>query len=669
MREVETLIVGFGFSAIPLVRELEASGANYEIVSRLGGSVWRQLSDEGRMNFDLVSSNLSSYYSFDLVHTSGGDYYPLATEFYRTHLEAATRVKDKIVDDVVSRIDNYQTHNIVYTEAGAIYRANHVVLATGFQRKIHADLATLDYDHIKHKTIVFDTMGDSVNLLIAQLIPGDNKIICLHNGFMMLDKVAKLEDVLVPLDQLEVHNIARMFPRLYRTFAAGAHRPFDLKIDHPFLGTLQAQSRRLVGLVTGIIAPNEFYCKYPETVRWFRQDNFRMRAAWPNGVIAIKYWPIDVYEELFDQDLDTSIAQGYLLNDLALFIDQGRVEICHRDSVVLDHQTRVLMRNGQCEHFDYYIKGDRETPRLPPITVKSEAGDLSYSYVYRENYLGVMSPQLSNIYFLGYTRPTTGGLANIAEIQSLMIHRLITDPDCGRKLRARLGSKIRRYNRKYYPSSVPTPADHLVLYGLYTEDVAREIGVNLRLRDCRSLREIGKLLFLPNNTYKYRQRGRYQVSGCEELVERVYTKYGIVYSTACWAGALYIGYHLLFAASATSLYLNAHIGLPALLLLLLLQLVLRRAFVGWMMNCPYLRSKTIFIYAAACLVLWDVRFVYLVWPFDMVLTFALRQGKKSRYAFNDLKCRRRFAGFMDRYLAAYKRVRSRIVEGAEHVGP
>ena len=663
MHEVETLIVGFGFSAIPLVRELDASGSDYKIISRLGGSVWRKLSDEGRLDFDLVSSNLSSYYSFDLVHGSGKDYYPLAREFYGTHIDYETERKDKIIDDVVSRMENYDTYSMVYTESGATYRAANVVFATGFQRKIHTDLATLDWDHIKNKTIVFDTMGDSANLLIARLVPGDNKIICLHNGFMVLDKVAKLEDVLVPLDQLEVHNLARLFPRTYRTFAAGTNRPFELKIENPLLGALQAQTQRLVRLVTGIIAPTEFYCKYPEAVRWYRQDNLHMNAAWPNGVIAIKCWSIDVYEELFADELEASIAQGYLLNDLALFIDQGLVEITHRDSAVIDHENHTVTRKAQCDKFDYYIKGDRETPRLPPIARKGETGDIEYSYLYRDNYLGVVSPHLSNVYFLGYTRPTTGGLANISEIQSLLIHRLITDPVYRRELGARLEPTIKAYNRKYYPSTRSTPVDHLVLYGLYTEDVAREVGVNLRLRDCRSLKDLGKLLFLPNNTYKYRQRGRYQVPGCEELVERVYTKYRIVYSTACWAGALYLGYHLLYAASAVALYLNHHIGLPILLLLFLIQIVLRRAFIGWMMNTPYLKSKAFFVYAAACLVLWDVRLVYLFWPLDMLVTFAIRQSKKSRYAFNDLKCRRRFTGFLDRYLAAYKRVRSRASAG------
>ena len=63
----EVLIIGFGFSAIPLIRELESAGTNYLIVSNGEGSIWDKLEKHGRLDFDLVSSMHTSSHSFELV--------------------------------------------------------------------------------------------------------------------------------------------------------------------------------------------------------------------------------------------------------------------------------------------------------------------------------------------------------------------------------------------------------------------------------------------------------------------------------------------------------------------------------------------------------------------------------------------------------------------------
>ena len=65
---MEVLIIGFGFSAIPLIRELERDGINYAVVSNGEGSIWDRLEKHGRLDFDLVSSVHSSLYSFELVN-------------------------------------------------------------------------------------------------------------------------------------------------------------------------------------------------------------------------------------------------------------------------------------------------------------------------------------------------------------------------------------------------------------------------------------------------------------------------------------------------------------------------------------------------------------------------------------------------------------------------
>src|SRR5690242_18556143 len=78
MKETDVLVVGFGFSAIPLLRELDLSGVSYTIISEQDGSVWARLAGSGGIDFDLVSSYYSSFYTFDLVEDFSEDRYPTA---------------------------------------------------------------------------------------------------------------------------------------------------------------------------------------------------------------------------------------------------------------------------------------------------------------------------------------------------------------------------------------------------------------------------------------------------------------------------------------------------------------------------------------------------------------------------------------------------------------
>ena len=82
---VDTLIVGFGFSVIPLLRELEARGQEYTLLSD-GQPIWQQLAASDRLNFDLVSSFHASFYVPDQVEADVIDnYYPTAQEFFDYH--------------------------------------------------------------------------------------------------------------------------------------------------------------------------------------------------------------------------------------------------------------------------------------------------------------------------------------------------------------------------------------------------------------------------------------------------------------------------------------------------------------------------------------------------------------------------------------------------------
>lgn len=135
--------------------------------------------------------------------------------------------------------------------------------------------------------------------------------------------------------------------------------------------------------------------------------------------------------------------------------------------------------------------------------------------------MGVIPRALRNIYMIGYTRPYTGGLANIIEMQGLLVHKLVTQPDFHRRIHHNLSDRIAAYDEHYFGNRKPHRYDHLVYYGFYTEDIARLIGIDHKLSDCTSLKDLMFYYAFPNNAFKYRLKGEYAVDGVAGLIEKV----------------------------------------------------------------------------------------------------------------------------------------------------
>lgn len=655
MRETDVLLVGFGFSAIPLLRELDLSGVPYTIVSEKDGSVWASLARSGGIDFDLVSSYHTSFYTFDLVDDFGDDRYPTAQEFYDMHRRYYRKYQDRIIVDRVTLIENERDHSVVHTQGGERLRAKHVVISTAYRRRVVESLTTFDCG-IRGKTVVLDTIGDSANLLIAKLVTGDNRIICLQNGFLALDKLFHVGDATCILDQLEAHQVARSCPWLY-----GAVINFNFvpmyKVVPNFrpLAAYMALVRGIQHALGRLFTPENFHVPFADTRRVIAADR-PPKAHVPNGIIAIKYWPIDAYAREFSDDLPERIQQGFLLNDLPFFVSEGLVSLWSKADTTVDEASRTIECNGEVVRYDHLIKGDAEVPRLPRITYDADGRTVDYEYVYRKNYLGVLPSVLTNVYMLGYTRPLTGGLSNITEMQSLLIHRLITDEPFRSDMADRLDEKIRVYDRKYYVTDAPGPRDHLTYYGFYTDEVARELGIELSLRSCRSLRDVAKYLSYPNNADKFRQTGRYKIDKCAELVDRVFTRHD-GFKLVRQLAVTYLGYQLLTVAIAVSLFLHGWINGYALAAAVVCQLL----FGYWAMipvsnSCPFFGVKLVSFLLYVPMLLHPVS-ALLIFPIDFLVTYILRQRPGARYPFNDLKNKRKYRGFWARYKEVYNRVR------------
>lgn len=655
MKETDILLVGFGFSAIPLLRELDASGAEYTIISEKNGSIWAQLEREGALDFDLVSSYYTSFYTFDLVEDFSEDRYPTAREFYDMHLRYYRKYADRITDDFVTLIENFDDHSLVHTRSGEVYRAKRVVISTAFQRKVHDSLKTFDFS-IRDKTVVFDTIGDSANLMIAKLVTGDNRVICLQNGFLALDKLFHMGETAYSLDQLEAHQTALSFPSLYdAVIHFNFVRLIKIMPTPKIPRAIMAAARFVRHWMGKVFTPHNFHVPFAETRRGYEGDN-RITSQIPNGVIAIKYWPIDEYARNFDEGLPDNIRDGYLLNDIIYFVSEGLVELRDKDRSTIDEVNRTIEIDGEVIHYDHIIRGDAEAPNLPRITHQRDGQTVDYEYVYRNNYLGVVPRDLNGVYMLGYTRPLTGGLSNITEMQSLLIHRLLTDAPFAANIEKNIDAKLAAYDKRYYPSSEPGPRDHVVFFGFYTHDVAKELGIDLSLKDCRSLRDVAKYMAYPNNADKFRQKGRYAIDKCSEFVDHVFTQhkgFALVWQLM----ATYVGYHLLTVAIAASLFFHGWINGWALAGTVVFQFL----FGYWAMipvanSTPFFGTKLLSFLAYTPLLL-DPRTALAILPLDFAITYVLRQLPSARYPFNDLKNKPRYRAFYERYKQVYNRVR------------
>ena len=492
---IEVCIIGFGFSAIPLVRELERTKTNFKIISGENDSVWDRLDKSGRLDFNLVSSYHSSFYSFDLVKDEyEKDYFPTAKQFYEMHKRWRAVYEKKVIRDFVVRIDNFKDHSLILTRSGQTFQAKHVIVATGFTRLMNKLLNDIDYS-VSNKTFVFGTMGDSANLMISKLIPNNNKIILRMKGFTPLDQQYGREERIFTLDQGEFQN-ARY-------------------ISHEMYGAVMMNY-----ITPKSVNPHILLNQFP----LFNRDYSwaKAKAYPPSGTIAVKYWPIERYYQEFNENLEESISQGYLLNDITMWLHTGKVIIVPPDTP-MDFENKTITYAGIERSFHQYIQGDAEQPRIPTIMID---GVNPYQYLYRDNFMGIIPQKLNNIYLLGLTRPMTGGVANIVEMQSLFIHKLVTQPEFHCKIHHNLSQRIADYNDYYFGNTEPRKTDHTIHFGFYTDDIARLIGIDHKVSECHSVKDLIFYYAFPNNAFKYRLKGEYAIDGIKELIEKINHKHG-----------------------------------------------------------------------------------------------------------------------------------------------
>ena len=640
--KTEILIVGYGLSIIPLLRELKNDGIDYTIISD-GQSIWDKLEEEGRLDFDLVSSRHTSMYSFDLVNQSVKDDYPTSREFLDFQRKYLDEYQSAVIKDYVVAVKNFKDHSLVSTRSGKTYEARHVIFATAFKRLMNKQLNEFDYDQTEGKTIAFNVFGDSANLMVSKLIPRNCKIHLITNGFVCLDKLCYYDDISYTLEQLEFHNIRFLSRFVFENLLTG-------------LGALKAGVLpRKLGLW---LFGNNLTIRYPLSDRlpMFMADFERkVKSAFPNGFITVKYWPVDAYEKAFgDEHLEQHIKDGRKLNDIALFIDKGMVNLWAKKETVINREAKTFESNGETVAYDMLIEGDYERPNLPPITYINELGDeVTYEYNYRNTLMGVIPEELNNIYQIGYTRPTTGGLANIIEMQCLFTHKLLADQTFHTNIHSNLIERIDNYNREYYTTEDIRRTDHLVFAGFYTEDVARLMGIHPKLSDSRSLKDVFQYFIAPNVTYKYRRSGRYKVEGVEEMFQQVWKdhkQFKLIKQYIFNYFLIQINFTLLFALLPIPWYVKAP--------LIVIQLL--NPFVG------HFQSRSIPLHGYQNLILLGgiigaIAFPSFIAPLSaLALTIVVtRLGRKmgwTRFMFNDLKYKKKYDDFLARYLKTYQNI-------------
>jgi hypothetical protein len=655
----EVLIIGFGLSAIPLIRELEKDGINYAVVSNGDGGIWDKLEKHGLLDFDLVSSMHSSLYSFELVNREAKDRYLTSEEFLAFIRKYLIQYSSKVLKDTVTSIAHYSSKSVVHTRSGRIFDTKHLVIATGLKRRMNELLNQFDYASAKNKTIAFTAMGDSVNLMISKLVPYDNRVVLITNGFLSLDKLMFYSGVSYTLDQLEYHNIRHLSYAVYwKTILPG--------LD--FVLLCQKWFR--------FLPINHLYFKHPFAIRRLRRKwslrYFAPYSPLPHGIIAIKYWPIDSYQKLFDNEtLKQSVSDGYLLNDIAFFLEQGIVELWPKQETVIDREQCTIRWQDKILRYDQIVDGDYEIPKLPEIMFGEGSPKREYQYICRNNFMGIIPKELRNVYFIGFIRPTTGGLNNITEMQCLLTHKMITDLRFNENMYRNIANKIEKYSRHYYPSQQRSPTDHLVHYGFYTDDIARLLKINSRLSDCRSPRDILIHYIFPNAAFKFRQSGPYEVEGVKEMVQQIYKDHK---GFSVLVG--YLIYYALLQLTAYAAVIAAYyqqlvpvVALPLLLVAVLLNPV-TSVIAGWPPNnaAAAVALAVVMVVALGLTVLYKTAAI----PIAMLLTactltYAFHWLGWSRGPFNDLSNKKspKFRDFFRRYCTVFREVFSERYSPAE----
>jgi hypothetical protein len=273
--------------------------------------------------------------------------------------------------------------------------------------------------------------------------------------------------------------------------------------------------------------------------------------------------------------------------------------------------------------------------------------------------MGIVPKELNNVYFIGFIRPTTGGLNNITEMQCLFTHKMIADSSFRHEIYDNIEQRIQKYNSYYHPFEAKSPTDHLVHYGFYTDDVARLMEIGPRLADCRSIRDLAMYFIFPNTAFKYRQSGPYKVEGVKEMVQQIYKNhrwFSIVINYL-------LTYALLQLTAYTALILTYHrqsIYLPAVALLFLFVIVLLNPVTAFVAANGFGRNSHLNVVLVAALGLTAYFRSPLIPIASLLVTFALTYAFHlfgwTRAPFNDLTNKRnpKYREFFKRYCNAFK---------------
>ena len=265
------------------------------------------------------------------------------------------------------------------------------------------------------------------------------------------------------------------------------------------------------------------YFKHPLAIRKFKLTLGSSRSPFPNGVIAIKYWPINLFQKLFDNaSLKQSIRDGYLLNDIAFFLEKDLVELWPKRETVIDREQCTIRWKDNVIKYDYIVDADYEVPNLPDILVEREGAPQTQIWIrLSRQFHGGLPRELSNVYFIGFIRPTTGGLNNIVEMQCLFAHKMIVDPSSIGKFTRTSSEKNRKVQQILLPLRRGRPHRSSGSLWLLYRGIARLLKITPRLSDCRSLRDMVIYFLFPNTAFKYRQSGPYKVEGLKEMVQQI----------------------------------------------------------------------------------------------------------------------------------------------------
>jgi len=408
-------------SNVKLLQKLQSNSYSYKAVTENMFGIWDEVRKAGE-NFDLVST-------IEATNFSNWNYDYEKLPFY-TAQEYLQMLESEIWDSIEPHIiKGVHISKVVFTgnlyqlfdaDNALVLECEHLVHSVGLRTDPDVLPNLQKCQSIQDSVVLIQGYSDTSNLWLSRLVLNNNKVIIASDHFVTLDKLLKtggdndIKNNFVPLDQLEPYQYLRTHNEMWHTSA------FWRQIVSPFY-----TSTMLGKLWKWKLGLSSLFDSSPE---WACNESlwklFCREGVSAGLFLPIKYWPVDAYASYYEDHSDYMLSNRIYLNDIYLFILLGLVTVTKRSNIVKQEDGCYLLKGRESDTTfrPDVVMGSKKAEQFAiPMTYNGK--DICYNYT--DNLYGIWNKSRPNLYFLGTTRPNTGGFGSQGEMAGLLVFELI----------------------------------------------------------------------------------------------------------------------------------------------------------------------------------------------------------------------------------------------------